>query len=124
MTDQSSGMRSGSKRQFTRTSHLTLLMIHLVTPNHSCNTKQLQYNSNYLEAGYPDQLGSSGNFVENSTKLICLEITSYRTEYSTVKSYGCLELQIRRGRKISTQLHTVNSNSRRGSHIKQEIPKL
>jgi hypothetical protein len=60
----------------------------------------IQFNSNYPEAGYPDRLGRSDNFVENSTKLICLEITDYRIEYSTVKCYGCLELQIRRGREV------------------------
>jgi len=41
-------------------------------------------NSPYLNAGYPDQLGPSGKFVENSTKLTGLEITSYRIKYSTV----------------------------------------
>jgi hypothetical protein len=51
-------------------------------------------------ANYPERLGASGNFVENSTKLICLEITDYRIEYSTVNCYGCLELQISRGRKV------------------------
>jgi hypothetical protein len=29
-------------------------------------------------ANYPDWLGPSSNFVENYTKLICLEITGYR----------------------------------------------
>jgi len=38
-------------------------------------------------ANYPDRLGPSSKFVENSTKLTCLEITGYR-------------------------VHTVNSNSR------------
>ena len=33
---------------------------------------------------YPDWLGPLGNFVENSTKLTCLETTSYRIKYSTV----------------------------------------
>ena len=33
---------------------------------------------------YPDRLGPSGKFVENSTKPTCLEITSYRIKYSTV----------------------------------------
>jgi hypothetical protein len=51
-------------------------------------------------ANYPNPLGPSGNFVEDSAKLICLEITGYRIEYSTVKCYGCLELQIRRGGKV------------------------
>jgi hypothetical protein len=60
----------------------------------------LQYNSNYPDAGYPDWLGASSNFVENSTKLICLEITHYRMDYSTVKCYGCVELQFRSGRKV------------------------
>jgi hypothetical protein len=67
-------------------------------------TKQVdtvvQYNSNYPDAGYPDHQLSGlaspfSNFVENSTRLICLEITGYQIEYSTVKCYGCLELQIR-----------------------------
>jgi hypothetical protein len=62
--------------------------------------KSVQYNSNHPDAGYPDQLSPSGNFVENSTKLICLETISYRIEYSTVKCYGCLELQIRHGRNM------------------------
>ena len=35
-------------------------------------------------ANYPDPLGHSGKFVENSTKLTCLEITGYRIKYSTV----------------------------------------
>jgi len=34
---------------------------------------------------YPDQLGPPGKFVTNSTKLTCLEITSYRIKYSTVQ---------------------------------------
>jgi len=50
----------------------------------------------------PDQLGSSGKFVENSTKLTCLEITCFRIKYSTV--LWLLELQVRRGRNVETQL--------------------
>ena len=61
-------------------------------------------------ANYPDRLGPSGKFVENCTKLGCLEITGYKIQYSRV--LWLLELQIRRGRKIQTQAHTVNSNSR------------
>jgi len=45
-------------------------------------------------ADYPDWLGRSGKFVENSTKVTCLEITGYRIKYSTV--LWILELQIRR----------------------------
>ena len=30
------------------------------------------------DAGYPDRPGPSGKFVENSTKLTCLEISGYR----------------------------------------------
>jgi len=33
-------------------------------------------------ANYPDRLGPWGKFVENSTKLTCLEITGYRIKYS------------------------------------------
>jgi hypothetical protein len=60
-------------------------------------------------ANYPDRLRPSGNFVENSTKLIFLEISGNRIEYSTVKLCGCLELQIRRGRKVWTEVRTVNN---------------
>ena len=49
-------------------------------------------------ANYPDRLGPSGEFVENSTKLTCLEITGFRIRYSTV--LGLLELQIRRDRNV------------------------
>jgi len=61
-------------------------------------------------ANYPDLLGPSGKFVENSTKLTCLEITGYRIKHSTV--LWLLELQIRHGRKVYTPVHTVNSSSR------------
>jgi len=61
-------------------------------------------------SNYPDRLGSSDRFVGNSTKLTCLEITGYRIEYKKV--WWLLELQIRRDRKVYTQVHTVNSNSR------------
>jgi len=63
----------------------------------------------YLNSGYPDKLGPSGKFLENSTKLTCLEITGYQIEYSTVLCL--LELQIRHGQKVQTQVHAVNSNS-------------
>jgi len=46
-------------------------------------------------ANYPDLLGPSGIFVDNSTKLTCLEITGYQIKYSTV--LWLIELQIRRG---------------------------
>ena len=62
-------------------------------------------NSTYPEAGYPDRLGHSGKSVDNSTKLTCLEITGYRIKYCTV--LWLLELQIRCGRKVQTQAHTV-----------------
>jgi hypothetical protein len=48
---------------------------------------------------YPDRLGSWGDFVRNSTKLIYLEITGYQIKYNTVKCYGCLELKVRCGQK-------------------------
>ena len=57
-----------------------------------------QQNSTYRITDYPDQLGPSGKFVENSTKSSCLEIIGYRIKYSTV--LWLLELQIRRGRKV------------------------
>jgi hypothetical protein len=39
-----------------------------------------------LDAFYPDRLGPSGKFVENSTKRTCLEITGFGS--STVQCYG------------------------------------
>jgi len=49
-------------------------------------------------AGYPDRLVPSDKFVENSTKLTCLEITCDRIKYSTV--LWLLELRIRCGRTV------------------------
>ena len=69
----------------------------------------MQQNSTYLGAGYPDQLGLSCKFVETTKKLSCLEISSYWIKHSTV--LWLLELQIRCGQKVQTQVHTVNSNS-------------
>jgi hypothetical protein len=40
-------------------------------------------------SNYPDKLGPSGNFVENSTQLISLEIAGYWIEHSTVRCYPC-----------------------------------
>ena len=51
-----------------------------------------------------------GKFVENSTKLTCLEISGYRIKYSTV--LWLLELHIRGGRKVQMHVHTVNSTRR------------
>jgi hypothetical protein len=48
--------RGGSKRSFVRASP----------------------NSNHPDAGYPHRLGLYDNFVENSAKLICLEIAGYQ----------------------------------------------
>ena len=56
---------------------------------------KVQQNSTYPDPGYPDRLGPSGKFVENSTKLTCLEITGYRIKCSPV--LWLLELQIRLG---------------------------
>ena len=60
-------------------------------------------------ANYLDQLGPSAKFDENSTQLTFLEITGYWIKCSTV--LWVLELQIRCGRKVLMQVHTVNSNS-------------
>ena len=49
-------------------------------------------------ANYPDRLGPSGKFVDNSTKLTCLQITSYRIKYSAL--LWLIELRIRRGQKV------------------------
>ena len=45
---------------------------------------KIQLNSTYPEAAYLDRLGPLGKFVENPTKLTCLDITGYRRTYSTV----------------------------------------
>ena len=57
-----------------------------------------QYNSTYPDADHPDRLGPSNKFVENSTKLTCLEITLCRIKYSTV--LWLLVFQIRCGRNV------------------------
>jgi hypothetical protein len=65
------------------------------------NVKQglvFEWNSIYLEAGYPDWLRPSNKFVENSTKITYLKITGYRIKYSAVLSL--LELQIKPDRKV------------------------
>jgi len=49
-------------------------------------------------SNYPDRLGPSGKFVENSTKLTFLEITGYRIKYSPL--LWLLEFPTRRGRKV------------------------
>ena len=49
-------------------------------------------------ANYPNQLGPSGKFVDNSTKLTCLENTSYWIRYITVLHF--IELQIRHFRGV------------------------
>jgi hypothetical protein len=66
--------------------------------------QNVRNNSTYPDAGYPDRLGPSGKSVDNSTKLACLEITGYRIKNSAV--LWLLELQIKRGRRVQTQVHT------------------
>jgi hypothetical protein len=44
-------------------------------------------------ANYLDHLGPKGKFVENSTKITCLEISGYRMKFGT--ELWILELQIR-----------------------------
>ena len=61
-------------------------------------------------ANYPERLAPSGKFVENATKLTCFEIAGCRVKYNT--ALWLLEFQIRRGRKVYTQVYTVYSNSR------------
>jgi hypothetical protein len=72
--------------------------------------KQVQQNPTYPDNGYPNRLGASESFVENSTKLTFLEIAGDRIKYSKV--LWLLELQIRHRRKVQIQARTVNSNSR------------
>jgi len=86
----------------------TVLWCRYISDMERC--KEVHSNSTYPNPGYPDLLGPSGEFVKNFTRLSCLEITGYRIQYSTV--LWLAELQIRRGRKVQTQVHTVNSNNR------------
>ena len=72
-------------------------------------------------ANYPDRLGPSCKYVENSTKLTCLGITGYRVKYSKV--LWLLELQIRRGRKVYTQVKAVFSNSRTSNSLRSLFSK-
>ena len=65
----------------------------------------VQYNFTYPDSGYPDRLGSSGKFVDNFTKVIRFEITGYLVKHIT--ALWLLELQIRGGQKVKTQVHTV-----------------
>jgi hypothetical protein len=51
-------------------------------------------------ASYPNQLVPLGKFVENSTKLTCLEIAGYQIKYSTV--LWLLELQWSKGLNAGT----------------------
>jgi len=51
-------------------------------------------------ANYTDRHGPSGKYVENSTKLTCLEIADRQIKCGTVS--WLLELQIRYGRKVET----------------------
>ena len=63
-------------------------------------TVELHFSGRWLIriANYTDRHGPSGKYVENSTKLTCLEIAGYRINYSTV--LWLLELEIRRGRNV------------------------
>jgi len=56
--------------------------------------KIAQGKSTYTEAGYPDRLGPSGKFVENSTKLNLPWNDRLSNQYSAV--FWLLEFQIRR----------------------------
>jgi hypothetical protein len=44
----------------------------------ACETLKIQKNSTYPDAGYPNRFVLSGKLVENSAKLICLEISGYQ----------------------------------------------
>jgi hypothetical protein len=58
----------------------------------------LNWNLVIRNSNNPVRLGSSGKFVENSTKLNCLTTTGYRIKYSTV--LWLIELHISRCRKV------------------------
>ena len=106
------------KQSFSRCTHFTFSQKNVYQQNqtvfvclfHDCLEDELWYsNVKYSTiplirklvirmTDYPDRLGPSGNFVENSTKLTCLAITGYRIKYSAV--LWLIELQIRRGRQV------------------------
>ena len=71
-------------------------LLGLLDPDRPCTIELYTY----PDAGYPDRLGPSRkySYVENSTKLTCLEITCYRMKYSTV--FWLLEFHIRSGRNV------------------------
>ena len=71
--------KSGCTCMYVRTYMPTYIHTYTHTHTHT----HIQQNSNYPDADYPDLLGPSGKFVENSTKLTFLEITGYRVKYST-----------------------------------------
>jgi len=68
--------------------------------------------------GYPDRLGPSGKFVENSTKLSCLEIIGYRIKHVTV--LRLLELQIRRNRKVYAHVRTAELQTANVAHFQRK----
>jgi len=79
----------------------------------------MHQNSTNPGAGYPDLLGPAGISVENSIEVTHLEIAGYRIKHSTV--LWLLEPHIR---AFYMQVHTANSNSRRGSQVRQGIPNV
>jgi len=60
-------------------------------------------------SNYPDRPGPSSKFVENSTELTYLETTSHRMKCCAV--LWLIELQVSQGRRVWTEVPTVNSNS-------------
>ena len=64
------------------------------SPAENINTVELHLSGRWLfrNPTYPDGLDRSGKFVENFTKLICIEIAGYHIKYDTV--LWLLELQI------------------------------
>ena len=66
----------------------------------SSNTVEFNLSGRWLSGTQNMRIGLAFwvKFVENSTKLICLEITGFRNKYGTV--LRPLECQIRRGRKV------------------------
>ena len=59
-------------------------------------------------SNYPDRLGPSGKYEENSTKITCLEIIGFRIKYCAM--LWLMEFQNMRGRKFYIQAHTININ--------------
>jgi len=77
----------------------------MISRTDHAKNREVRQNSTYSDAGYPDRLDLWGELVKNSTKLTCFEIAGYGIKYSVELRF--LEHEIRRGRKVYTQVRAV-----------------